>query len=116
MDRDYDCGESIGSYTFTRTFTAVVTDQCGNSSSDVCEQVFTVIDNMALMSTLNCPPSANLVATCWSTVDTSLAALGEVQWTVSDNCDENLDVSYTYEDELEFDCSLAGIDSNPEGS
>ena len=114
--RDYDCGESIGSYTFTRTFTAVVTDQCGNSSSDVCEQVFTVIDNMAPMLTLSCPPSANLVATCWSTVDTSLAALGEVQWTVSDNCDENLDVSYTYEDELEFDCSLAGIDSNPEGS
>ena len=49
-------------------------------------------------------------------MDTSLATLGAVQWTALDNCDENLDVSYTYSDELEFDCSLIGVDANPEGN
>ena len=65
---------------------------------------------------MDCPPSANLINVCWADVDTSLATLGAVQWTALDNCDENLDVSYTYSDELEFDCGLIGVDANPEGS
>ena len=114
--REYACGESIGSYTFTRTFTAMVTDQCGNTSSDVCEQVITVLDTLAPMLTLDCPAGANLFNVCFADVDTSLEALGEVQWSVSDNCDDIVDVSYVYEDEVEFDCSPFGVDDTPEGS
>ena len=114
--RDYACGEETGTFTFTRTWTALVTDLCGNSSSASCDQVITVIDNTAPTLELECPPSANLINVCWADVDTSLAALGEVQWTALDNCDENLDVSYTYSDEVQFDCSLIGVDANPEGS
>ena len=114
--RDYACGEETGTFTFTRTWTATVTDLCGNSSSASCDQTITAIDNSAPSLDLGCPAGANLVGVCWSDVDTSLEALGEVQWTALDNCDENLDVSYTYSDELEFDCSLIGVDANPEGS
>ena len=114
--RDYACGEETGTFTFTRTWTATVTDLCGNSSSASCDQTITAIDNSAPTLELDCPPSANLINVCWADVDTSLAALGAVQWTALDNCDENLDVSYTYSDELEFDCSLIGVDANPEGS
>ena len=114
--RTYACGEEVGTYSFTRSWTVTVTDQCGNSSSDACDQMFTVTDNTAPELTLDCPNGANLVNTCWGSLDTSLAALGEVEWVVTDNCDENLDVSYTYSDELEFDCSLVGVDANPEGS
>ena len=92
-----------------------MTDLCGNSSSASCDQVITVLDTLAPSLDLDCPAGANLVGVCWSDVDTSLDALGEVQWTALDNCDENLDVSYTYSDELEFDRSLIGVD-NPEGS
>jgi len=114
--RDYACGEETGTFTFTRTWTATVTDLCGNSSSVSCDQAITAIDNSAPTLELDCPPSANLINVCWADVDTSLATLGAVQWTALDNCDENLDVSYTYSDELEFDCSLIGVDANPEGS
>ena len=114
--RDYACGEETGTFTFTRTWTATVTDLCGNSSSASCDQAITAIDNSAPTLELDCPPSANLINVCWADVDTSLATLGAVQWTALDNCDENLDVSYTYSDELEFDCSLIGVDANPEGS
>ena len=114
--RDYACGEETGTFTFTRTWTATVTDLCGNSSSASCDQTITAIDNSAPSLDLDCPAGANLVGVCWSDVDTSLEALGEVQWTALDNCDENLDVSYTYSDELDFDCSLIGVDANPEGS
>ena len=114
--RDYACGEETGTFTFTRTWTSTVTDQCGNSSSDQCDQIITAIDDSAPSLDLDCPAGANLVNVCFSDVDTSIEALGEVQWTALDNCDENLDVSYTYSDVVEFDCSLVGVDDNPEGS
>ncbi len=114
--RDYACGEETGTFTFTRTWTSTVTDQCGNSSSDQCDQIITAIDDSAPSLDLDCPVGANLVNVCFSDVDTSIEALGEVQWTALDNCDENLDVSYTYSDVIEFDCSLVGVDDNPEGS
>ncbi|MGB1572667.1 MAG: T9SS type A sorting domain-containing protein, partial [Flavobacteriales bacterium] len=112
----YDCGEPTGSYSFVRTWDATVTDHCGNSASATGEQLITVIDNSAPSLTLDCPNGANLINVCWADVDTSLAALGEVEWTALDNCDENLDVSYTYSDEVSFDCSMIGVDANPEGS
>ena len=114
--RTYACGEEVGTYTFTRSWTATVTDQCGNSSSDACDQMFTVTDSTAPDLTLDCPNGANLVNVCFADVDTSLAALGEVEWMATDNCDEVLDVSYVYSDVVEFDCSLVGVDANPEGS
>ena len=112
----YTCGQAIGTYTFTRTWTATITDLCGNTSSDSGDQLITVVDNSAPELTLDCPNGANLVNVCFAEVDTSLAALGEVEWIATDNCDNNLDVSYTYTDEIEFDCSMVGVDANPEGS
>jgi len=112
----YACGEPTGTYTFTRTWTATVTDQCGNTSSASGDQVITVIDNSAPELTLDCPNGANLINVCFADVDTSIAALGAVEWMVSDNCDAGLDVSYTYSDEVSFDCSMVGVDADPEGS
>ncbi len=112
----FACSGSVGTYTFTRTWTAVVTDLCGNSSSASGDQVITVTDNSAPELTLDCPNGANLVGECFASVDTSLAVLGEVEWIATDNCDNDLDVSYTYSDEIEFDCSLVGVDASPEGS
>ena len=112
----YACGEPIGTYTFTRTWKVSVTDQCGNETSVTGEQVITVIDDSAPALTLDCPNGANLINVCFADVDTSLAALGEVEWTATDNCDTHLDVSYTYSDEVDFDCNLVGVDANPEGS
>ncbi len=114
--RDYACGEETGTFSFTRTWTAMVTDQCGNSSSDQCDQIIIAIDNSAPSLELDCPSGANLINVCFSDLDTSIEELGEVQWTAIDNCDENLDVSYTYSDEAEPAPTCDASDGNAEGS
>jgi len=112
----YECTSSTGTYTFIRSWKTTVTDLCGNESTASGDQEITVIDNSAPELTLDCPNGSNLVDACFASVDTSLAALGEVEWIATDNCDDDLDVSYTYSDEIEFDCSMVGVDASPEGS
>jgi hypothetical protein len=105
-----------GSFSFTRTFTASATDECGNNHTVSCDQEVTVIDDLAPLLEVDCPAYQNLINVCFKDVDTTLAGLGSPQWTVSDNCDSDVNVSFTYVDVVTFQCSMIGVDDSPEGS
>jgi len=88
-----------GSYSFTRTFTATATDDCGNSHSVSCAQLITVIDNTA--------PSITLDDV--HVIDCADYSAAGIYATAADNCDSHVtleldDVVAESETDLE-DCA-----------
>ena len=79
-------------------------DNCGNSSHYT--QIINLIDTVAPVITLVCDDDLALYADADCFADTTVAALGEALVIYSDNCDEDLETSYSYYDELvSADCA-----------
>ena len=115
----YSCdgsdGTAEGSYTFTRTWTAIACDDSGNETVETHEQQFTVHDEINPVVTINGPVdyTGNLAADC--TVDTAPGAAGEATASATDNCDSDVAIDITYEDSApEYTCDDS--DGNAEGS
>jgi hypothetical protein len=108
-------GTAEGSYTFTRTWTAIACDDSGNETTQTHDQQFTVNDEVDPMVTIAGPAdyAADLAADC--TVDTAPGAAGEATASANDNCDSDVAIDITYEDSaLEYTCDDS--DGNAEGS
>ncbi|MGB1618456.1 MAG: T9SS type A sorting domain-containing protein, partial [Flavobacteriales bacterium] len=108
-------GTAEGSYTFTRTWTAIACDDSGNETTQTHDQQFTVNDEIDPMVTIAGPAdyAADLAADC--TVDTAPGAAGEATASATDNCDSDVAIDITYEDSaLEYTCDDS--DGNAEGS
>ena len=104
-----------GSYTFTRTWTAVACDDSGNETTQTHDQSFTVLDEIDPVVDISCPDTydTDLEADC--TADTSPAAAGEATAEATDNCDSEVHIDITYVDsDTVYTCSDA--DGTPEGS
>ncbi|MBL6645351.1 MAG: T9SS type A sorting domain-containing protein [Flavobacteriales bacterium] len=114
----YTCtgdGLAEGSYTFTRSWTAVATDDSGNETTLTHDQSFTVNDEISPMVTISGPADYNtdLAADC--TVDTAPGAAGEATASATDNCDSDVSITIEFADSaLEYTCSDA--DGSAEGS
>ncbi len=104
-----------GNFTFTRTWTAVATDDSGNENVQVHDQQFTVNDEINPVVDISCPDTyaTDLSAAC--TADTSPSAAGQATATATDNCDTDVSISITYADtDTMYTCSDA--DGLAEGS
>ncbi|MAC17502.1 MAG: hypothetical protein CMC97_04315, partial [Flavobacteriales bacterium] len=88
-------GSCEDTYTLTRTWRT--TDCAGNAHEQ--SQTIEVQDTTAPMLTIDCPADVVYNNVCFDDGDLSIATNGEPSWTVSDNCDAEVSVSYTYEDE-----------------
>ena len=94
-----DDGLAHGSYTFTRTFTAIATDDCNNASaSSTLEQTITVTDNTA-------PDFAGSSAEFEIDCD-EYSADAQYEVMADDNCD--LDVTITILSNMQVSGSCAG--------
>ncbi|MCG6191556.1 hypothetical protein, partial [Maribellus maritimus] len=79
----FDDSTGICPITIIRTFT--VTDECGNN--DTCQQIITIDDT--IIPEITCPPDT----TIFTVTDTAPSYTG---WaTGTDNCDPNLQITYT---------------------
>ena len=108
-------GTAEGSYTFTRTWTAIACDDSGNETTQTHDQQFTVNDEIDPMVTIAGPAdyAADLAADC--TVDTAPGSAGEATASAAYNCDSDDVIDITYEDSaLEYTCDDS--DGNAEGS
>ena len=108
-------GSAEGSYTFTRSWTAVACDDSGNETTLTHDQSFTVNDEINPTVDISCPDTYDTVLADDCTVDVSPAAAGQATATADDNCDSNVAIAITYVDSpLDYTCSDA--DGNAEGS
>ena len=90
--------ELEGSYSFTREFTLTASDECGNDSTVVYEQVIEVHDTLSPQFTGTCGfTNGGTEYLCCTSLD------GELDWettlecevTVIDNCDSEVSVSHS---------------------
>ena len=108
-------GAAEGSYTFTRSWTAVACDDSGNETTLTHDQSFTVNDEINPTVDISCPDTYMTALADDCTVDVSPAAAGQATATADDNCDSNVAIAIVYVDSpLEFTCSDA--DGTAEGS
>ena len=108
-------GNAEGSYTFTRTWTAIACDDSGNETTQTHDQLFTVNDEINPTVDISCPDtySTTLDADCMA--DTTPAAAGQATAVADDNCDSDVMIDITYVDSApEYTCD--GSDGNAEGS
>ena len=108
-------GNAEGSYTFTRTWTAIACDDSGNETTQTHDQLFTVNDEIDPTVDISCPDtySTTLDADCMA--DTTPAAAGQATAVADDNCDSDVMIDITYVDSApEYTCD--GSDGNAEGS
>ena len=71
-------------YEVTRTWTATATDACGNSATETCTQVITVMDNIDPTVTLTCPADTTING-CPAGTDASNT--GNATADFDDNCE-----------------------------
>ncbi|MGB1619282.1 MAG: T9SS type A sorting domain-containing protein, partial [Flavobacteriales bacterium] len=89
-------GSQEGSYTFTRTFSVVATDDCGNDVSQTYDQTITVTDDMAPVFTEDCGYDNGGVETvCCESLDGTVTLPEACDVTADDNCDTEVEVSFT---------------------
>ena len=108
-------GNAEGSYTFTRTWTAIACDDSGNETTQTHDQLFTVNDEINPTVDISCPDtySTTLDADCMA--DTTPAAAGQATAVADDNCDSDVMIEITYVDSApEYTCDDS--DGNAEGS
>ena len=108
-------GNAEGSYTFTRTWTAIACDDSGNETTQTHDQLFTVNDEVNPTVDISCPDtySTTLDADCMA--DTTPAAAGQATAVADDNCDSDVTIDITYVDSApEYTCDDS--DGNAEGS
>ncbi|MCH1581613.1 MAG: T9SS type A sorting domain-containing protein [Flavobacteriales bacterium] len=84
-----------GSYSFTRTWTATATDDCGNTSgSTTCDQLITVLDEIS--PSLSCPE--NTTVQCDGAGNAADLAAFLAGATATDNCDSEVELTNDYVD------------------
>ncbi len=96
------CGEDDalpeGSFSFVRTWTVVVTDDCGNATSASCDQSVEVLDVTApvnhMLSTL---PTDTLILDADCMVDVNPTS--EPVASADDGCDSEVDIALSYSDD-----------------
>ena len=92
----YTCGN--GGYEFIRTWTATAEDDCGNESSESCDQLIIVEDNIDPVASITCPADATVSLDENCEADLSTDALGMATGSGTDNCDSDVDIAMSYED------------------
>ena len=94
-------GACEDTYTLTRTWETV--DCAGNVHSR--SQTIEVQDTTSPELSIECPADQLYSNVCFADGDLSLGTNGEPTWDVSDNCDGDVAVSFTYSDVAVADCS-----------
>lgn len=85
---DYTCTDSTGTYVITRTFFAMASDHCGNTSEASCTQILTVEDVTApVITLLECPADVTVTLGEECTAVFSTEALGTPNIEAEDGCD-----------------------------
>ena len=108
-------GNAEGSYTFTRTWTAIACDDSGNETTQTHDQQFTVNDEIDPTVDISCPDTFSTTLDAACTTDISPAAAGQATAVADDNCDSDVSIAITYVDSApEYTCD--GSDGNAEGS
>ena len=108
-------GNAEGSYTFTRTWTAIACDDSGNETTQTHDQLFTVNDEINPTVDISGPDTYSTVLAADCTADTTPAAAGEATAVADDNCDSDVSIAITYVDSApEYTCDDA--DGTAEGS
>ena len=108
-------GNAEGSYTFTRTWTAVACDDSGNETTQTHDQQFTVNDEINPTVDISCPDTYSTTLDAECNADTSPAAAGEATATADDNCDNDVAIAITFVDSApEFTCDDS--DGSAQGS
>ena len=102
--------EIPGGYVIHREFRA---EDCGYNVA-LMTQLITVTDTVAPVLTVTAPADVTLNG-CLASADTTEATNGSPVFTTSDNCNE-VTVTYTVSDALDFTCSGTADDASGEGS
>jgi len=118
-DTMYTCsdadGLAEGSYVFTRTWTAVATDDCGNTDTELHVQTITVTDVTAPLLSAEAPADQVVQLDADCNTDLTTATLGYATHTTSDACDSDVTIETVFTDSApDYTCS--GDDDQLDGS
>ena len=84
-----------------RTYKAV--DDCGNESTFI--QTIDLLDTVSPVLTIDCPDAAFLTTDGECSADTTSGTLGLATYTANDNCDNDLDITFSYADVVTQGCT-----------
>ena len=85
----------VRTYTLTRTWEV---EDCASNTTDQ-SQTIEIQDTTEPMLTIECPADILYENVPFAQADLSIATNGAPSWTATDNCDSDVAVAYTYEDE-----------------
>ena len=91
-----DDSAAEGDYTFTRTFTVIATDACGNADTLLIHQQITVLDEIAPQFTNTCDlENGATISVCCEDNGGAVTIPDSCAVSFSDNCDTEVDLTYT---------------------
>ena len=91
-----DDSEAEGDYTFTRTFTVIATDACGNADTLNAEQTIQVFDQIAPQFTSTCGlENGEVLSVCCEELGGAVAVPDSCPVSFQDNCDTEVSLTYT---------------------
>ena len=91
-----DDSQAEGDYTFTRTFTVIATDDCGNADTLNAEQTIQVIDLIAPQFTSTCGlDNGTVLSVCCEDLGGTVEVPDSCAVSFQDNCDTEVSLTYT---------------------
>ena len=91
-----DDSAAEGDYTFTRTFTVIATDACGNADTLSVDQTIEVLDQIAPQFTNTCGlANGEVLSVCCEEVGGTVTIPDSCGVSFQDNCDTEVSLTYT---------------------
>ena len=85
-----------GDYTFTRTFTVIATDACGNADTVTVDQTIEVLDQIAPQFTNTCGlDNGTALSVCCEDMEGTVTVPEACEVSFQDNCDSEVSLTFT---------------------